>query len=277
MFQKITLTLLAVLGAAATVAPAAAAAPSGNIVYTGDSYSANPDQFRNYTRAVNPSAFDNYPSQEGCLQAPNNSPRKLAARGYSVADWSCTAQTSRTALGRIDRAIATGDLHPGTRAVVLAVGMNNYGPYGILDGVNIIDPATVRSSYINDIHAAAAKIRSVAPQAKIIIPGQLTVADPTTTLYCALNVVPNIPAGVPVPVLRDVEIWNRQNQIDAASEIGATYVEIKNGSAHHNSCAPDNERWVAGIIDTTTPNYNMAFHPADAGSQYVADRIAEVL
>ena len=136
-----------------------------------------------------------------------------------VADWSCTAQTSRGSLHRIDRAIAAGDIHPGTRAVVLAAGMNNYGPYGALDGVDILDPRAVRDAYLADMHAAADRVRAVAPGTRIIVPGQLTVADPVTAVYCAVNVVPDRPVGFPLPLLRDVENWNRANQVDAAREI----------------------------------------------------------
>nr|WP_260432465.1 GDSL-type esterase/lipase family protein [Corynebacterium bovis] len=254
------------------------AEPEGNVVYLGDSFTANPDQTRNLTRDINPLVFDGYPSREGCLQSPDNAPRQLADLiGVPVADWSCTAQTSRGSLHRIDRAIAAGDIHPGTRAVVLAAGMNNYGPYGALDGVDILDPRAVRDAYLADMHAAADRVRAVAPGARIIVPGQLTVADPVTAVYCAVNVVPDRPVGFPLPLLRDVENWNRANQVDAAREIGATYVEVRDGSADHHSCAPDAGRWVAGVVDTTTPDYHMMFHPSRAGSAFVARRIAGAL
>lgn len=261
---------------AGLVAPTASAAPEGNIVTFGDSFSANPNQWRNLVKDIPGTNLD-YPSKEGCLQAPDNWAHKVRAKGFSVADWSCTAQTSRTMLGRLDRSIATGDLHAGTRAVVLPSGMNNYGGFGALDGVNVIDPNAVRNSYLSDIRRAAAKVRSVAPGAKIVIPGSLAVADPNTTMFCAVNVVPNAPMGLPVPLLRDVERMNASNQATAARQVGGTFVDIRSGSLGNNTCAPDRSRYVAGIIDTTTPNYNMAFHPSAAGSQYMADRIAEVL
>lgn len=257
-------------------APTATAAPAENIVTFGDSFSANPDQWRNLVKDIPGTNLD-YPSKEGCLQAPNNWPHKVAAKGFSVADWSCAGQTSRTMLGRLDRAVATGDLHAGTRAVVLPSGMNNFAGLGALDGVNVIDPNAVRNSYLSDIRAAAAKVRAAAPDAKIVIPGSLAVADPNTTMFCAVNVIPNAPMGLPIPLLRDAENLNANNQATAAGQVGATFIDIRSGSLNHNTCAPDRSRYVAGIIDTTTPNYNMAFHPSEAGSQYMADRIAEVL
>ncbi|WP_181645883.1 GDSL-type esterase/lipase family protein [Corynebacterium heidelbergense] len=254
------------------------AAPQGNVVYFGDSFTANPDQARNFSRGFNPAAMDGYPSREGCLQAPDNAPRLLAEKTkLAVDDWSCTAQTSRSALTRVDSAIRTGDIHPGTRSVVLALGMNNFGPFAVNDGVNVADPGAVRAAYIADMHEAANRIRSVAPNAQLVIQGQLSVSDPVSAMYCSVNVVPNMPAGFPIPILRDAENWNRQNQIDASREIGARYVEVKDPSADHNSCAADQERWVAGVIDTTTPDYHMMFHPSHAGSDFVATQVAKAV
>ncbi|MGO1949289.1 MAG: GDSL-type esterase/lipase family protein [Mycobacteriaceae bacterium] len=269
---------LALGGVAAPEAEAqtAAAGAPGNIVTFGDSYTSNPDQVLNTFRGVLEIVGD-YPQQAGCLQAPNNWPRKVGAKtGAPLSDWSCTGNTSRTMLGRIDHAVAIGDLHGGTRSVVLAVGLNNYGPFGVADGVNTVDPGAVRGGFLADLHAAADKIRAVAPGAQIVVPGTLTIADPGNSMFCPLNVVPDLPAGIPVPLLRDVENWNRQNQIDAAAEIGATYVEVKNGSAGNGTCAPDQQRFVSGVIDTTTPDYNMIVHPSDAGSEFMADRVAGV-
>ena len=75
-------------------------------------------------------------------------------------------------------------------------------------------------------------------------------------------------------MLRDVENWNRDNQRSAAAEMGADFVEIMDGARGHGTCAPHQARYVAGIIDTTTPDYNMAVHPSNAGSHYVANTVA---
>ena len=41
-----------------------------------------------------------------------------------------------------------------------------------------------------------------------------------------------------------------------------------------STSAADTERYVAGIIDTTTPGYMMMFHPSTAGSRYLAETVA---
>lgn len=258
--------------------PEATAAPGG-IVTFGDSFYANPEQIhstlRNAPGQIGEWARD-YPQTAGCLQAPDNIPNKLEQKtGHPVADWSCTAQTSRSMLNRIDRAIAAGDITNGS-TVVLASGMNNYGPFGATGSVpfGFLDPATVRTDYLADMTAAGRRIRAAAPSARIIVSGALPTVDRNSAMFCAVNVVPDVPAGLPIPLLRDVESWNRDNQRTAAAQIGAQYVDIIDGARGHDTCARDADRWVAGIIDTTTPNYNMVFHPSAAGSDHVASALA---
>ncbi|MCI1257000.1 MAG: GDSL-type esterase/lipase family protein [Corynebacterium provencense] len=265
-------------GAAAAVAPSATAQP-GNIVTFGDSFSANPDQVQNTLRGVPgvSEVLGPYPSTAGCLQAPDNWPHLLGEKTRkAVDDWSCTAQTSRSMLGRVDGALAAGVIRNDS-TVVMAIGMNNFGGFGVLDGVNILDPANIRDNYIADIRTAADRIRTKAPDAKIVISGALPTVDRDTMVFCPVNVVPDHPAGIPVPLLRDIENWNRENQIAAAQAAKGTYVEMIDTSRGHDTCAPDQERYVAGVVDTTTPNYHMIFHPSLKGSQHMADVLSSVV
>lgn len=271
------------IGPTVTAAPATAA-PAGNIVTLGDSYTANPDEIRNTIRDIPAKPVQdyvwNYPHQAGCLQAPNNWPRQLgAAVGAPVSDWSCTAQTSQSMLGRIDGAIRAGDLHAGTRSVVIAVGMNDYGPFGISQGFQPWNPGAMSVDYTRNIAAAAAKIRSVAPRAKIVLSGSLAVSEPAApNMFCPVNVVPNAPAGVPLPQLNGVEVHNEARQRDAARAVGATFVDMRWASAGHTSCNPDaSQRYVAGAVDTTTPGKTMSMHPSAAGSSFIASRLAPVV
>lgn len=255
------------------------AAPAGNIVTLGDSFTANPDQILNtFKKTPIPNAVG-YPNREGCLQAPNNWPRKLGAKtGAPISDWSCTAQTSQTMLHRLDRAIASGDVHRGTRSVVIAVGANDYGGFGIAQGFQPWNPAKMRADYVNNIKIAKAKIARHAPQAKVVISGMIAMADPKAPhMFCAVNVIPNKPGGVPVPLLATVERDNEGNQRAAANAIGASFVPMRMASAGNTPCAPDNNRFAAGVIDTTTPNYNMAFHPSDRGSEFIANKLKPVV
>lgn len=250
--------------------PTAEAAPGPMVVF-GDSFVSAPDQYVTYGLADDP----NYPSTDGCVQDYSNWPRRVADQtGREVHDWSCNGMTSGEMLGKIDRARDVGALNAGTGVVALSVGLNDWGPYGFTkDGNNFLDPGVVHGAYVDHLRQAAEKIRAVAPNAQIIMPGMLSVTDPNS-LFCPLNVIPEFPLGVPVPVLHDVENWNRDAQQDAANQIGATFIDVKGASWDRSTCStPDSERMVAGWIDTTTPDWKMVNHPSAKGNQFVADLV----
>lgn len=259
------------------------AAPNGNVVVFGDSYTSNPDELRNAVRRsaipqLRDYAWNNYPSKNGCLQAPNNWPRQLASiANVPVSDHSCTAESSHVMPDRVDRAIAQGDIHRGTRAVVFTVGINDYGPYGIDRGANPLDPARMHREYVDNLRAAVHKARAAAPNAKILLPGMLAVSEPYgLNSVCLVNVIPNVQTGIPLKQLQVIENQVRDHQKAAAHATGATYIEIKDPSGGHNTCAPDAQRWVAGAIDTTS-QHNMGLHPTPAGSRFVAQQVANNL
>lgn len=181
-------------------------------------------------------------------------------------------------LSRLDSAIAVGDLHAGTRAVVIAVGMNDYGPFGIQQGFQPWVPGKMRTDYVRNLSSAAKKIRAKAPNARIVVSGMLAVSHPSApNMFCPVNVIPNAPGGFPLPALQAVEADNEANQRVAARTIGATFVPLRAPSAANSTCAPDRQRYVSGAIDTTTPSYTMNLHPSAAGSEFAASRVAAVL
>ena len=265
----------------------AGAQPAGNVVVFGDSFTSNPDQYRNSALNLAGSSqmssgsserlINSYPSQAGCLQGPDNWPRQLQARtGLDVADWSCTGHKSASLPGHVDLAVRAGDLNANTRVVTLAVGFNDHwrplvdspgAPYNV---------GAVRDNYFRNMHEAVAKVRAAAPRAKILIPGMLSVTGGTGRI-CLINVVPNAPLGVPAPRVRQWEQRTQDYQRALAAQVGATFIDIRAQSAGHSTCASDADRWVAGLIDTTTAGYNMALHPSRAGSAFVADQVARAL
>ena len=132
--------------------------------------------------------------------------------------------------------------------------------------------------YLRDYPKTEVKrIRSVAPQAKLVIVGTLAVTDARGN-YCAINVVPNAPLPLSMNLITNAERSNVAMQARAAREIGAQFVEMRGKTyAQHSSCAPDKQRYVAGVVDTTIPNYNMMFHPSREGSRFIARNVAAVL
>src|SRR5699024_3653930 len=55
----------------------------------------------------------------------------------------------------LNSAIAVGDLHSGTRAVVIAVGINDYGPFGVREGFQPWDKGKMRADYVRNLLTAA--------------------------------------------------------------------------------------------------------------------------
>jgi len=272
---------------AATTASPATAQPAGNVVVFGDSFAANPDQYLNtvlrfadgtgLSSTSSERVLRNNPSESGCLHGPGNWPSQLGERtGAKVTDWSCAGITSGQMLGRIDHAVHTGALNAGTRAVTLGAGFNDHWRPLLDKPGTTYDAARTREQYLANMRAAAAKIRAVAPNAKIIIPGMLSVTGENGAI-CAFNVVPNLPLGVPTPTVHGWEQHHRNNQREAARQVGAAFLDINAQSTGHSTCARDADRWVAGLVDTTTAGYNMVFHPSRAGSAFVADQVARAL
>lgn len=265
-------------------APSEAASDVKNVVTYGDSYAANPHQIvgmANQYEELKPLLAD-YPrtgqleSGKECLQAPDNWPRLLENGGeLDVSDWSCTAQTSRTMLDRIDASIDAGDLTADTDSVVFPVGLNNFGPWGQKDGLDVTDFDAVQDAYASDMREAARRVRAVAPDAELVIGGmpQLTAGD----TFCFVNVVPDRPFGLPVEYLTRVQDAAQSMQRDSAAEIGAEFVDLRANSQGHDSCAPDQQRYIAGLIDTTTPDYKMIVHPSQLGQEFIAGQVSAAL
>lgn len=288
LLRKVAVTVTACAAAIAGAAIPAAAQPAGNVVVFGDSFASNPDQYRASLLNIAGSSagssgssarvLDSYPSQAACLQGPDNWPRQLQARtGVSVSDWSCTGHRSIDLPGHVDHAIRSGDLNASTRAVALSIGINDHWR-PIIDAPGTpYNVDAIRSAYFRNMNEAVAKIRAAAPRAKIIVPGMLAITGGRDGAVCLLNVVPNMPLGVPAPRVRQWEQRTQDYQRALAHQVGATFIDIRAQSAGHSTCARDADRWVAGLIDTTTPSYNMALHPSRAGSAFVAEQVARAL
>lgn len=268
---------LALVSSLATIP--ANAAPANNMVVFGDSFAANPKIKGDTSRMV---------WTEGCIQAPDNWPRLVSQKtGIPVADYSCNGRTSRTMLPRIDQAIASGALNPSTRIVAISVGGNNYWGPGLQDGVNVFNYNDVTRNYISDIEEAARRIRSVAPHARILMPGMLSISESEGLNGVCLVVlhnqaklssqlsVPDFHLGLPMPFVQSIEKNLKYNQWESANRIGAEFIDIKEMSKYNHTCAQGSHRFVSSYIDDVTVNYNMIFHPSRAGSEFVADRVAE--
>ncbi|MGO1949871.1 MAG: SGNH/GDSL hydrolase family protein [Mycobacteriaceae bacterium] len=229
-----------------------------NLVAFGDSFTANSHSVANNIE----SSAEGYPTQDGCLVAPDAWPGLLAEDSETpVQNWACTNSGSAHMLNRVGRAIDAGDVN-NSSTVVLSSGMNDK-QRGVSD-----------SEVISNLVASIGKIQAAAPQAEIIVLGRLASTNPDGRL-CSVNVIPNLPLGVVNESTAAAEDATQDNQRTAASRTGVDFVDIREKTRENNStCGRDGERYVAGAFDVTTPQFNMQSHPSRAGSEFLAAEVA---
>ncbi|MGO3362833.1 MAG: SGNH/GDSL hydrolase family protein [Corynebacterium sp.] len=229
-----------------------------NLVAFGDSFTANSHSVANNIE----SSAEGYPTQDGCLVAPDAWPGLLAEDSETpVQNWACTNSGTAHMLNRVGRAIDAGDVN-NSSTVVLSSGMNDK-QRGVSD-----------SEVISNLVASIGKIQDAAPQAEIIVLGRLASTNPDGRL-CSVNVIPNLPLGVVNESTAAAEEATQDNQRTAASRTGVDFVDIREKTRENNStCGRDGERYVAGAFDVTTPQFNMQSHPSRAGSEFLAAEVA---
>ena len=88
---------------------------------------------------------------------------------------------------------------------------------------------------------------------------------------------PGIRGGVPVPV-ENWEAANQRMQSRAAAETGSGFLDLRSVSVGHDTCTPvDGERFISGVVDTTSPAWHMWVHPTAVGSRFIADQVSQVV
>lgn len=228
-----------------------------NLVAFGDSFTANPHELA----TMLPPLAVFYPKPYGCFVAPDAWPALAgAAADRPVQNWACNGHTTEQMLTRIDKAIAAGHVN-NTSTVVLAAGMNDKRQY--------VPDARVVANLV----AGVAKVKNTAPDARVIILGRLPTTD-VNRIACTLNVIPDQPLGLPDFATAAAEDATQQNQRHAATTAGVTFIDVRGLTrSGHSSCAKDADRYVSGVVDTTTPSYNIQSHPTIAGSRFLASQI----
>lgn len=230
-----------------------------NLVAFGDSFTANSHSVANNIA----SSTEGYPEQDGCLVAPDAWPGLLAGRSdIPVQNRACTNSGTAHMLNRVTRAVDAGAVND-TSTVVLSSGMNDKRR-GLTD-----DEIT------GNLTAAIRTVQDAAPGAEVIILGRLASTNQAGRL-CSVNVIPYAPLGVVNEATAAAEDATQRNQRAAAERTGVEFIDVRSATQEkHSTCARDDERYVSGTLDVTTPQFNMPSHPSRAGSGYLADAVGE--
>lgn len=230
--------------------------PTGDVVAFGDSYYSSPDDAA-LTRP--------------CAQSDQNWPRlAAAATGIPVHDWSCGGAISADLIARIAEAKDAGELGAATRTVFLSIGGNDFAHQSAVRGEAVDDLEGRRATVLDNVAAAVDAITAAAPDAKIVMSSYLPA---TVGPYVCRSAGAN--GGVSLPVydqtLDTVEAYISETLSIAAEQNGASFVDIRSAADGNSTCSPVWQRYVSGEDDGAA-DVLMAWHPTQAGAQFMADQ-----
>ncbi|MEZ0089887.1 SGNH/GDSL hydrolase family protein [Streptacidiphilus sp. EB129] len=271
---------LASVGLAAP-AQASTAAPL-NYVAMGDSYSAG--------SGVLPIDLS---APLECARSSVNYPHDLAARtGAQLTDVTCGGAQTKDFAGSQYPGVAPqlDALDSGTDLVTMTIGGNDNntfidailacGSAGVLSlGFGHPCQSIYGSSFDQQIdsttypavRAALAAVRAKAPNARVAIVGYPWIVPATAVPGCFAKMP--IASG-DVPYLRELEAHLNAAVQRAASETGATYVDMATASNGHDACQPIGSRWIEPVLWGT--NY-VPVHPNALGESHMADQVISTL
>lgn len=256
-----------------SLAPAAQAAPA-NIVMFGDSLLANP-HFPIAAQMQGPGhTTGNAPSAGRCPRGISRVGASLQRQtGIKVDDFPCTGAAMFAPLSgekrlvtQVNQALAQGKLTPATRSVFLQLGINDTYKAPNLYQVQ-------HDEYVKEAKRQVNRIRRAAPNAKVHFLSYPEIAGRGgNSCWIHWN---NAPSPVmPLAPLRDaldsVHAWQRA----AARATGSQWVNLEAATRGHGSCAPREQRWIAGVIDNSSKPYNITTHLTHEGNDGVAAVIA---
>ncbi|WP_183092454.1 SGNH/GDSL hydrolase family protein [Nocardioides stalactiti] len=284
-----------VLGLAATGCEDDASEKDGDaarVIGEGDQYVAFGDS---YTAAPGTGPFSR---DDNCAQTTVNYPHQIAEElGLELQDHSCNGATTEDVVGaqttprgleiqgpQIDGVDEDTDL------VTFRLGANDFGliarifgcaaayakgnlgdspdPCTTLDASSPQGPAAERfDDLARNVEGALQAIRDRAPNAEVIVIGYPQIVPPSGSC----DQLPLAP-GDEAWARGIVEGFNDALQA-GADAIGATYVDMFEPSAGHDTCAED--PWMAGL--TVVGGGAVVFHPYAAEGEAVAARVLEEL
>lgn len=266
----------ALMGAATVAAPANA--NERNMVIFGDSIVADPPA-EAYLPARLGSSVPASSSQgvtagtfrPECVTS-NSSFAEQAARhlGLPARNYSCAGATTISAgvqvAQQVDSAIRSRALNPATARVLISTGFNDtYNNNNLSDG-------QIRARYVAYMAPLVNRIRAAAPNARIQIVGYPTISSGGNV--CPFHMLPNTQVGIP---LGEVVKWENQAQwmnVDLARATGTQFLDLKPATRNNGMCAPDNQRYWAGLIDFHAGSGNLPIHVNDRGHAAIGGIIA---
>lgn len=269
---------------AGTSAGAGTAGSSGTTVSAayvnlGDSYSAG--------TGVRPLVEDS-PLQ--CQRSSSNFAHVLAQRrGLALDDVSCAGATTSDFFAAqyfgVDPQLDA--LGEGTRIVTLMIGGNDgdifSGTIADCGEVAAADPTgapcrarygdsfvrRVQSSTYPALVSALNAVAGRAPNARVVVVGYPWILPDTTGCYPTMRI-----AAGDVAYIRDLQATLNRAVARAATETGATFVDMSTVSEGHDACQPEGVRWIEPQVGSSAP---VKVHPNVDGQRAIADQVGAAL
>lgn len=239
------------------------------IVAFGDSFTANAGKGGPRGLQASP-----YPWTVNCATDMENWPKLVGERtGKTVGDWSCNGTGGMPVvqlMAYVESAILHGDIAPGTEKVVLM--------YGGMDALQWVDTAGTLTATLNDesmtvfrqlVAWVRDRVGQVAPGAEVVLASYPEFASGDE--LCLVN-LPGQTFPIPAPGGKAVQEALRDNIRNAAHATGVDFIDVYQESLGHGTCAPDAERWTAGVFDPQIGP--MPNHPTVQGEYGIAGIIA---
>ncbi|MGO1948645.1 MAG: GDSL-type esterase/lipase family protein [Mycobacteriaceae bacterium] len=251
-------------------APESQAAP-GNTVVLGDSVVANPDLY-NFLAGKGLPLPDPILSGSGCGTDNRFANAYRSAKGGAVDNFSCAGSSYRTGGMRIstqaDKARTAGKLNGSTGEVVIWAGTNDTYPYVLNDKLPV---PKIESNLRGSVERTVAHVKRLAPNANVKVLGMPHISNGAGQV-CPVNLVPGVQVPSALIQVGDLEWALERGLRDGANKAGGQFVSLKPVSRGHEMCS--NDRWVTGIIDTTSQRRNLPLHMTDVGLRAVGREAA---
>ncbi|HIW92671.1 MAG TPA: esterase [Candidatus Corynebacterium avicola] len=246
-------------------APESQAAP-GNTVLLGDSVAANPDLY-NYFAGKGVPLPDPILSGSGCGTDNRFANAYAGASGKKVDNFSCAGSSYRTGGMHIktqaNKANAAGKLNGNTSEVVIWAGTNDTYPYVLNDKLPV---SKIESNLRASVQSTVAQVKRQAPQANVKVVGMPHITNGAGQV-CPVNLIPGVQTPSALIQAGPLEWALERGVRDGANAAGGKFVSLKPVSKGHEMCS--NDRWVVGLIDTTSQRRNLPLHMTDVGLRNV--------
>lgn len=210
-----------------------------------------------------------------CVRSPESF-GVLAAQelGLTAHDFSCAGSAATSpgllSLGlsfarQVDLALAADALGPQTERVLITVGFNDtYTNVGLTE-------TQLREEFVAAALPQVDRIKAAAPEARVQIVGYGSITEDGHV--CLVHLGNNSHDRTRTRLVTGLEGVSQRMQQDLAGAADIEFIDLKPTTADNSTCAPDEQRMWAGLIDRQAGPNNLPVHANARGHAHIAEII----